>query len=161
MSPFDADLPGHYTRYDGYRIHQISLENGGTLLTVRRRFTPVQIPATTRAAAVDSVLEEFERHGVPAETLTPDMVPRQYPPFEEFFLSADGTLLVLRDSADGRTGFDVFAADGCLLGRPKVQVDLAGLQIVSITATSIYGIDPDELGVNYVVSLAILRHSEN
>ena len=55
-------------------------------------------------------------------------------------------------------GFEVFAADGRLLGRPNTKAELARIRIVSITATSIYGIDTDELGVNQVVRLEI-QHS--
>lgn len=146
---------------NSYQVHRISLENGDTLLTVKRRFTPVEIPATTRSAAIDSLLEEFRAQGVPSGTLKPDMVPRKYPAFEDIFISATGQLWVRRVFADGRSGFDVFAADGRLLGRPNVEVDLAGMRIISITATSIYGIDTDGLGVNYVFGLAIQRHSEN
>ena len=145
-------------RRGNYEIRQISVDDGATRMTIRRRFTPTEIPDSIRTWAIDSLRQEFRENDMPTEALTLRVVPREYPPFSDFFLSADGTLWVRRVFADGLVGFDVFAADGRLLGRPNMRAELAGMRIVSITATSIYGIDTDELGVNQVVRLEI-QHS--
>lgn len=108
-------------RRGSYEIHRIGLDDGATQLTIRRRFTPTPIPDSIRAAAIDSLRQEWAR----------------------------------RVFADGLVGFDVFAADGRLLGRPNMNAELAGLRIVSITGASIYGIDTDELGVDRVVRLDV------
>ena len=145
------------TRRGSYEIHRIGLDDGATRLTIRRRFTPTPIPDSIRAAAIEAMRQDFREQGMPTEALTPGIVPREYPPLNDFFLSADGTLWVRRVFADGVVGFDVFAADGRLLGRPDMNAEVAGLRIVSITGTSIYGIDTDELGVDRVVRLDVDR----
>lgn len=145
------------TRRGSYEIHQIDLDSGDTRLTIKRRFTPTAIPDSIRATAIESLRQEFRDENMPTEALTLSVVPQEHPPFSGFFLSTDGTLWVRRVLADGRAGFDVFAADGRLLGRPDIEAELAGLRIVSITASGIYGIDTDELGVDHVVRLDIQK----
>ena len=141
-----------------YEIVQLSLESGNALLTIRRRFSPAEIPDSIRAAALESLREEAE-DADPATlaTLTLDIVPRHYPSFDVFHLSTDGTLWVARMFADGSRGFDVFDWNGRLLGRPETPAGLAGMRIQSITATDIHAIDTDEFGVNQVVRLEIHR----
>ena len=141
-----------------YEIVQASLETGNALLTIRRRFAPVKIPDSLRAAALEALREEAgDADPAAVAALTPDIVPRHYPPFDDFHLSTDGSLWVRRMFADGLRGFDVFAWDGRYLGRPQVQPGLAEMRIQSITATDIYAIDTDEFGVNRVARLEIER----
>lgn len=144
-------------RRGGYEVHQMNLDSGRTRLTIKRRFTPTQIPDSLRALAIDSLRQEFREYGMPVGALTLDVVPQEYPSFRDFSLSTDGTLWVRRVFPDGLVAFDVFAPDGRLLGRPNMTVDLAGMRIASITTTSIFGIDTDELGVDRVVRLDIQR----
>ena len=144
-------------RDDGYRIHRISLEDGKRLLTIKRRFSPSAIPDSIRAAAAESFRSEAEGAGTPSVALDVDIVPRHYPPFHAFFLSTDGTLWVRRIFPDGLHGFDVFAPDGRYLGRPELSAEIGMMRIQSITATGIYAVDSDELGVNRVVRLDIER----
>ncbi|MYI07024.1 MAG: hypothetical protein F4059_06870 [Gemmatimonadetes bacterium] len=144
-------------RRGSYEVHQLDLDSGTTRLTIKRRFTPAEIPDSLRALAIDSLRQEFREQGMPTGALTLDVVPEEYPPFIDFALSADGTLWVRRVFPDGLVGFDVFAPDGRLLGRPNMTVDLAGMRIAAITTTSIFGIDTDELGVHRVVRLDIQR----
>lgn len=148
-------------RRGNYEIHQINVEDGDTRLTIKRRFTPTEIPDSIRASAIESLRQEFREQGMPTRALTLKVVPQEYPPFSDFFLSTDGTLWVRRVFADGFVGLEVFAADGRLLGRPNMKAELAGIRIATITATSIYGIDTDELGVNYVVRLDIQQPNGN
>ena len=141
-----------------YEIVQASLETGNALLTIRRRFAPVEIPDSLRAAALEALREEVgDADPAALAALTPDIVPRHYPPFDDFHLSTDGSLWVRRMFACGLRGFDVFAWDGRYLGRPQVQPGLAEMRIQSITATDIYAIDTDEFGVNRVARLEIER----
>ena len=66
---------------------------------------------------------------------------------------------VRRTLADGVSGFDVFGPDGRYVGQPEMPVGLwaASMEVESITDHSIYAIDTDHLGVDYVVRLDIVR----
>lgn len=142
---------------DNYQIHQVSLESGNRLLAIRRQFTPAPIPDSIRAAALESFRRETDGEGKPSVAIGINIIPRHYPPLHSFVLSGDGTLWVRRTFSDGLQGFDVFASNGCYLGRPVLSVEIGRMRVHSITATSIYAVDTDELGVNQVVRLDIER----
>ena len=88
-----------------------------------------------------------------------DLVPRVYPPFDRFHRAWDGTLWVRRRLGDGIDGFDVFDREGRYLGQPEVPAGLDSMSVRLITADRMYVIDADELGVDYVVRLEIVRSS--
>ena len=139
-----------------YDIIRMSTE-GDTRLTIRRHYEPTAIPDSVRAAA----LEPLERYVEGASRITPrfsvDDVPRLYPPFERGFrISGDGTLW-LRKSGPGGVAFDIFDREGRYLGQPELPPGVEGMWIRSITDKAIYATDDDELDVDYVVRLDIVR----
>jgi len=86
-----------------------------------------------------------------------DLVPRVYPPFEDFHLSRDGSLWVRRNLGDGVVGVDVIDREGRYLGQPEVPAGFANMSVRLITGNRMYVIDSDEMGVDYVVRLEIVR----
>ena len=139
-----------------YDIIRMSTE-GDTLLTIRRHYEPVAIPDSARAAA----LEPLERYVEGANRITPrlsvDDVPRVYPPFDGgLWISDDGTLW-LGQTGPGGVAFDVFDREGRYLGQPELPPGVAGMWIRSITDNAIYATDDDDMGVDHVVRLDILR----
>ena len=80
-----------------------------------------------------------------------------YPPFDRGFrISNDGTIW-LRQTGPGGLAFDVFDREGRYLGQPELPPGVEGMFIRLITDAAIYAIDDDELDVDYVVRLAIVR----
>ena len=147
-----------------YEILHIDLESGGTLRRIVRRYEPAPISDDVRVAAVQADLESVRHdHNLPGAQPPPpeamDLVPRVYPPLESLHLSRDGTLWVRRWLGDGIIGFDVFDGEGRYLGQPEIPGGLADMSVRLITADRMYVIDSDELGVDYVVRLEIVRPS--
>ncbi|MXW18223.1 MAG: hypothetical protein F4123_11625 [Gemmatimonadetes bacterium] len=127
-----------------------------------RQYEPVPISEDVRIAAVEALLEHIRHdHNMPGAQPPPpeamEAVPRVYPPFESFHLSRDGTLWVRRILGDGVVGFDLFDSEGRYLGQPEVPAGLANMSVQVITGDRMYVIDSDELGIDYVVRLEILR----
>lgn len=131
--------------------------DGDTLLTIRRRYDPVVIPEDVRRDALSS-LERYEDGAIRVTPrLSLDLIPGEYPPFGGMMAASDGVLWLQAATADGRTGFDVFSADGRYLGQPEVRSSLDGMRFQTITTNSIYAVAYDELGINQVVRLDIDR----
>ena len=141
--------------YDLIRLDQ----DGDTLLTIRRHYEPAAIPDSARQEALSS-LQMYSEGATVTPRLSVDLIPREYPPFEGFMVAADGTLWLRNRVADGRVGFDVFDADGRLLGRPRVPAGIERMRVGTVTGRSVYAVDYDEVGVNYVVRLDIEREGE-
>ena len=151
-----SDLGGRY------EVLHIDLESGRTLRKILRQYEPVAISDAVRVAAVQAELESVRRdHRIPGAQHPPpeamDAVPRVYPPFEGFHPSRDGTLWVRRLLGDGVVGFDVFDSEGRYLGQPEVPDGFANMSVQLITGDRMYVIDSDEMGVDYVVRLEIVR----
>ncbi len=157
----DLDLwLGDSSGEDGYYdIRRIGLGMGRPTLTIRRRYRAANIPDSIRIAALDSFRQQYMTGDVLPASIGLGIIPREYPPFVEFHVSTDGHLWVRRTLADGVSGFDVFGPDGRYVGQPEMPVGrwVATMEIEFITDHSIYGIDTDHLGVDYVVRLDILR----
>ena len=139
-----------------YEIHRIDLESGDTLLTIVRWYEPVQVSDSMRAAALMSLWGGFSWSERPSETEW-RKVPGVYPPVGSLYRSGDGTIWVRRSIGDGVDGFDVFDHGGRYLGQPEVPDGLFGMSVRWISEDYVYAVDTDELGVDYVVRLAILR----
>ena len=145
-----------------YELLHIDLESGKTLRTILRQYEAVTISEAVRVAAVQSELARVRHdHRLPSAQHPPpeamSAVPQVYPPFESFHLSRDGTLWVRRILGDGVVGFDVFDSEGRYLGQPVLPTGLVNMSVEQITGDRMYVIDSDELGVDYVVRLEILR----
>jgi len=136
-----------------YSIRRQTLE-GDTLAVIERAFQPVPAPDSARERAIAELRPNPTLDGAP---FRPGDVPRSYPPYEEFHVATDGTLWVLRSLAEGAAGFDVFASDGRYLGQPEVPADLGSMRVRLITASHLYAVATDRLGVDYVVRLAVRR----
>ncbi|MDE2793288.1 MAG: 6-bladed beta-propeller [Gemmatimonadota bacterium] len=147
---------------DRYEIRRRSLETGDILLAVTHRYEPAAIPDSMRKAAADSVVDRYTQGGSKLVTdFDWTMVPQYYPAFEGFHVSAGGDVWVRRTVAGGLIGFDVFAPDGRFLGQPTVSVDLGRMRVQVITENSLYAIDTDDLGVEYVVRFDIAGVGED
>jgi hypothetical protein len=140
-------------RLGDYMIRRQTLE-GDTSLVIERAYDPVPLPDSTRERAIAELDPSVTIGGA---TFRADDIPHVYPPFEAFHVSTDGTLWVRRSLADGAAGFDVFASDGRYLGQPEVPADLASMRIELSTANHVYAVVTDNLGVHYVVRLAVQR----
>lgn len=139
--------------YDLVRVSSV----GDTLLTIRRNFTSVAIPDSTREAALASLSRYSEGATKISPRLNLGLVPLEYPPFVGGLrVFPDGSVWVGRMEEQG-AAFDVFDREGRYLGQPEVPVDFGQIAIHAITDHSMYGVDLDELGVNYVVRLDVRR----
>ena len=147
---------------DRYEVRRRSLETGDILLAINHRYEPAAIPDSIRRAAADSVVHYYTRGG---SKLVSDfdwtIVPRHYPAFDAFLVSAGGDVWVLRTLAAGLVGFDVFAPGGQYLGQPTVPADLGRMRLQVITENSLYAIDTDDLGAEYVVRFDITGVGED
>lgn len=157
----DLDLwLGDSSGEDGYYdIRRIGLDAGRAILTIRRRYSAIEIADSIRVAALESFRQQYTTGDMPPAGIGLGMVPREYPPFVDFQVSTDGHLWVRRTLAGGVSGFDVFGPDGRYLGQPEMPVGLraASMEVELITDQSIYAIDTDHLGVDYVVRLDIVK----
>jgi len=141
-----------------YEIHRIDLESGDTLRTIVRWYQPVQVSDSMRAAALMSLWGRFSWSERPSESQW-RKVPGVYPPVRSVYRSGDGTIWVRRSIGDGVDGFDVFDHEGRYLGQPEVPNPngLFGMSVRWIFEDYVYAVDTDELGLDYVGRLAILR----
>ena len=147
-----------------YEILHIDLESNRTVRRILRQYEPVPISDDVREAALQAELESVRHgHNLPGAERPPpeamDLMPRVYPPLESFHLSRDGTLWVRRKLAEGIDGFDVFDSEGRYLGQPEVPAGLASISVRLVTGDRMYVIYSDEVGVDYVVRLEIVRPS--
>lgn len=136
-----------------YRIRRQALE-GDTLLVVEREYEPVPVPDSLH----DQAIEDFVRDDMtPEDGFDPADVPRVFPPFVRPIPATDGSLWVQRLVEDGAAALDVFSPDGVYLGAAEVPPEFENMFVELVTADHMYVRLTDELGVNYVVRMAILR----
>ncbi|TVP60407.1 MAG: hypothetical protein EA351_00685 [Gemmatimonadales bacterium] len=136
-----------------YVIHRLDLERD-TLLAVERAYEPVPVPSHVRAEALTE-LEPPE--GMRSSDNDPDRIPANYPGFNTFYPSTDGSLWVRRQVDGGLEALDVFDPDGIYLGQVDFPSDMSGFRINLITEDRIYGVGTDDLDVPAVVVLRIQR----
>lgn len=136
-----------------YRIRRQTIE-GDTLLVVEREYEPVPVPDTLR----DVAIEDFVRDDMtPEDGFDPADVPRVFPPFVRPIPATDGSLWVQRLVEDGEVALDVFSPEGVYLGAAEIPPEFENMSVQLVTPDHVYVRLTDELGVNYVVRLAILR----
>ena len=145
-----------------YGIRRIDLASGDTLRTIVRQYEPVAISDAMRVAGVEAVLLNVRLDRGLRSARRPSekamrVVPHVYPPFQSFSRSRDGTLWVRRYIADGVQSFDIFDHEGRLLGQPELPAGFGSMSVRLITEDRMYVVDTDELGVDYVVRLEIVR----
>lgn len=143
---------------DQYQVQGMSLEDGRQLLDITHQYEPVPIPESIRASAATDFIERYTSG---TTRLVSDFswrnVPAFYPAIEEFVVATSGELWIRRVMPSGIVGFDVFDAEGRYLGQPNVPPELSSMRIDAITGRSIYAVDSDELGVDYVVKMTVIR----
>lgn len=145
-----------------YEIRRIDLTSGNTLRTIVRQYEPVAISDAVRVAGVEAVLQNVRldrglRSAARPSERAMRVVPRVYPPFQSFHRSRDGTLWVRRYIDEGVQSFDIFDEQGRLLGQPELPAGFGSMSVRSIREDRMYVIDTDELGVDYVVRLEIVK----
>lgn len=145
-----------------YKIHHIDLASGDTLRTIVRQYEPVAISDAMRVAGVEAALQNVRLDRGLRSARRPSekamrVVPHVYPPFQSFSRSRDGTLWVRRYIAEGVQSFDIFDHEGRLLGLPELPAGFGSMSVRLITEDRMYVVDTDELGVDYVVRLEIVR----
>ncbi len=134
-------------------IYQISLA-GDTLRAVQREFAPVEVTGDEREAALDRI--ERSAQGRPVDA---SRIPSQKPAFDRFVVDEYGYLWVLpsRTAEQQGTFFDVFDPEGTYLGQLHTDVDVWRYAQLIIRGDNIYTVATDELDVQYVVRIRIIR----
>lgn len=145
---------------DDYRIVQRSLEGGDSLRIVRRAYDPVPVTDLERTVALEN-LDWFRDQGGRVDA---SRLPEHHRAFTRFHVDRRGYLWVepvtprqgatIREelSRPRTTVFDVFDVGGRYLGRLEAGM---ALRFVRITASHVYGVTVDEVGVQHVVRLRI------
>lgn len=136
-----------------YEIRRQTL-TGAVVYMIRRPHTPVRIPEALRNAAM---LEFRVDGGIPEGGFDEDEVPREYPPFDSYFVARDGTLFVRRHIEGGRVVLDIFAPDGRYLAEAAVPDNFGNITITDVVGDKMYGFLRDELDLQYPVRLGIRR----
>ncbi len=142
----------------GYGILRSSLA-GDTLLIMERPHEPLAIDATVREEAIEAYAQSPRERGfTPEPAFTQSLVSTVYPPFNRFFVGADGTVWVGVEKGPDMEVVEVFAADGRFLGRVEAPDDFHRMGIQRVEGDHMYGVVRDELGVGYAVRLRIERN---
>lgn len=157
-----AHLPAAYpgpdgdfwvTEGDGRYILRRQRVNGDTVLIIERDFKPVAVSAEARREAEEMLVPD---EGMTGEDNAASRLPSVHPPFEDFFPATDSTLWVRRVVGD-QQAFDVFDGAGRYLGEAESPFDPADLQVRHVTVEYMYGVIEDDLGVQSLVVLRIIR----
>lgn len=137
---------------DEYRLFEID-EEGDTLRTITREFTPLPVTAADREAAEED-MEWFVEQGGQVDW---SKLPSIKPATESHFFDDEGRIwvrVVAPREEEGRH-FDVFDPVGRFLGTVTMPVALANNPAPIIRAGVIHAVTRDELDVPYVVRLRI------
>jgi len=136
-----------------YRIRRQTIF-GDTAVIMERPYDPIPVPDSIRSQQMP---ERRKANFRLDPDFNPDDVPHVFPPFDRYFVGTDGTLWVRRQLEGGKSGLDVFAADGRFLGPVEPPPEFDRIAIHRITSDHMYGIARDELEVQYVVRLTIQK----
>lgn len=139
---------------EDYRIVQRNLATADTLRIVERRWDPVPISGEEK----DSAMVGYDWLVQQGGRIDRSDIPDTRPAFRDFFVDDSGRLWVRPEvAADSlrQRRFDVFDAEGRYLGPVDSPVDLP--RAPRVVGDRVYGVTRDELGVNYVVRLRIVR----
>ena len=141
-----------------YRVYRLRL-TGDTAAVVERSYVPLRVSGSERATAL-ARLDWFVKQGGPVDA---SRIPSEKPAFEDFFVDDDGRLWVnpvtaAGDSASARV-FDVFDADGRLLGRLQLPWKVSSWPPPVFRGDRLYAVTADPDGVPFVVRAHIERGS--
>jgi len=136
---------------EGYALRRQDLATGDVSV-IQRNAGRARIPARVREDAWRELRSQLGS-GIPESRVPLSVVPEHYPALDQFAISADGLLWVLRSVDDDRRVLEVFDSDGRYLGRPRLDVDLRGVRLIEIRDPAIYAVHSDSLGVQTVLRL--------
>lgn len=140
-----------FARSDVYRIVRVNLD-GDTLLVVEKKFEPIAVTNAER----DSVLKNLGRYvRDQGGSLNPSDIPETKAILSSFQVDPLGNLWVRITRAN--LAADVFNPQGRYLGHLTLPVALSEFPPPQIEADAVYGVAQNELGVPFVVKLAIVR----
>lgn len=138
---------------DDYRMFEID-EDGDTLRTITREFTPLPVTVEDREAAQED-MEWFIEQGGQVDW---SKLPTTKPATESLFFDDEGRIFVrpiTPRSEEGRR-LDVFDPIGRFLGSLTLPFSLASNPSPIIRNGVLYGVTRDELDVSYVVRAKIV-----
>ena len=139
---------------DDYRMFEID-EDGDTLRTITREFTPLPVTVEDREAAQED-MEWFIEQGGQVDW---SKLPSTKPATESLFFDDEGRIWVrpvTPRSEEGRR-LDVFDPTGRFLGSLTLPFSLTSNPSPIIRDGVLYGVTRDELDVPYVVRARIVR----
>lgn len=150
------DPRGHFwvDQGDGYRLVALSPEND-TIRIMERSYDPVPITSVE----VDQAMEQFEtgRFAGDGANMDRSRIPDHHAAINQFMTDELGNLWVRRVLGAGFIAWEVFDTDGRFLGAVRSDIDLRRLTVHVITPDTVYGVFRDDLDVQYVVRLRILK----
>ncbi|MEX2281949.1 MAG: methyltransferase domain-containing protein [Gemmatimonadota bacterium] len=134
-------------------------QRGGLLR--KRRFNLPRIPVPS--AFTDSILDSFASRLASAGTAGSEAAARElarkalnlpdyYPPFGEVLLGEDGSIWVSRGRDQSTQTWLHIGAEGNLAGTVSLP---AGIRLMHVAPPHIFGVQQNELGVPFVVRLAV------
>jgi len=141
-----------------YELRQLRL-NGDTVRIIRRSYDPIRV----QAAEMDQALADLEAYRRRGGTVDRSRIPNVKPAIRALFVGHDArvwTYLHIEgdalDPGPRETRFDVFAADGTLLGIARAFLRLEPYTPAPVfTSGHVYAIAVDDLGVQSVVRFRI------
>lgn len=138
----------------GYRLVALSPEHD-TIRIIERRYTPVPITSVE----VDEAMVPFEtgRFAGGDADMDRSRIPGHHAAINGFKTDELGNLWVRRVLGADLIGWEVFDTEGKFLGAVQSDIDLSRLTIKVITPDRLYGVLRDDLDVQYVVRLRILK----
>lgn len=143
---------GEWSTPKGDPDYRIARENfsGDTILVIRTRRPPVPVSEASRKAAIQSVRKLLRRIGVNANRDW-SRIPKVKPAVQQLFVSGDGQLWVRIASSGARTCFDVYDRDGAFRRSVETSIELAPYLEPIVRGDTLWGVEMDSLGVQYVV----------
>jgi len=136
-----------------YRLFEVDV-TGDTLRTIQASFEPLPVTDADREAALEGLSWFIDQGG----KVDPSLMPPTKPAASGMFLDDAGRIWVDRmTESPGGQDYDVFDAEGRLLGRVELPAPLPSVRMV--VGDFVYGVTQDELGVPYVVRDRISRSS--
>ena len=126
-----------------------------TIRIIERSYAPVPITSVE----VDEAMVQFEtgRFAGGGANMDRSMVPDHHAAINGFMADELGNLWVRRVLGADLIGWEVFDTEGKFLGAVRSDIDLSRLTIRVITPDRVYGVFRDDLDVQYVVRLRILK----
>ena len=124
--------------------------------TIRLAGPRLPVPKVARDSAEETVRKFAARYTTDAPDLS--KIPRLLPAFTALYIDNANRVWVERESASGARRFEVFSPTGAPVAALDLSVELVSYRPVVITNDHIYAFTSDTDGLQYLVSLKILRN---